>query len=87
MAKYFFTFGTDEEFPFYGGWVEIESGNEFMARRVFSAHYPNRDNGCLNCAFVYPEAQFKGTRMYAEGNFGVRCHARFSDGKWDDTGL
>ena len=83
MAKYFFTFGLDPSFPYHGGWVEIETDNEYRARRIFGDHFKNRDNGCLNCAFVYPEEHFKETAMYADGNFGAKCHERFSDGKWE----
>ena len=75
LKTFYFTFGTDPGFPFKLGWVEVQAMDESSARRIFSEYFPNRKNGCLNCAFVYTEDVFKKTCMYA-GEYGDRCHAR-----------
>lgn len=78
MAKFIFTYGTNPDFPFEGGWTEIEAPNDRMAAEIFQTIHPNRsrDDTFLNCAFVYPEETFKETKMYKDSNFGGRCHER-----------
>lgn len=73
MSKYYFTYGL-EGYPFMGGWTEVEAPDLHVACTVFREHHSDKTAGTLNCAFVYTEDQFRRTRMYAEGNFGFRCH-------------
>ncbi len=73
MRKYFYTFGTDERFPFSGGWITIEAPDVTTAHAVFRALYPDRTPGVLNCADYYPEAVFMETGMF-KGNRGAGCH-------------
>jgi hypothetical protein len=77
MAKFYFTYGTDEEFPFRGGWSEVEADNLSMAVEIFNLMHPKRKSGCVNCAFWYTEEQFKASGML-NGNLGHCCHERIS---------
>ncbi len=78
FQKYYFTFGSDEDFPYYGGWVIIEAANETMARELFAIIYPNKHHTTLNCAWVYSEEDFEQTDMFKKNNnLGSACHAHF----------
>ena len=46
MAKFYFTYGTDEEFPFRGGWSEVEADNLSIAVEIFNLMHPKRKSGC-----------------------------------------
>lgn len=74
--KVFYTFGSDERFPFCGGWVEIEANSLKEAHAVFRAHYPDVTPGILNCSDYYTEEQFNDTDMPVTGNRGAYCHRR-----------
>ena len=79
MATFYFTYGSDERFPFQYGWTEIEAPDMVTACAAFRLFHPARDpeDHCLNCADKYTEAEFKATEMYEEGNYyGIRCHER-----------
>lgn len=74
MSTYYFTYGTDAAYPYYGGWTEVEAPDEKTARALFKAYHPNREGSdCLNCASVYSEDGFKKTGMMDVGNFGKKC--------------
>lgn len=74
--KVFYTFGSDEKYPHYGGWVEVEAASMEEAHETFRAHYPDRLPGILNCAFYYIEDEFNATNMPAAGNWGAFCHRK-----------
>lgn len=74
--KIYYTFGTDERYPYQGGWVEVEAPSMKEAHRAFRSQYPDRIAGRLNCADYYTARIFAGTRMAKEGNFGAFCHRR-----------
>jgi len=74
--KVFYTFGTAEHYPHYGGWVEVEAASIEEAHETFRAHYPDRLPGILNCAFYYTDKEFQGTPMMANGNWGKKCHRK-----------
>ena len=78
MATFYFTYGSDERFPFQYGWTEIEAQDMPTAQAAFRLFHPNRPKSHdLNCADCYTEAEFKATEMYEEGNYyGIRCHER-----------
>lgn len=70
MADFYFTYGSDERYPFYGGWTRITAPSINVALSIFASIHPNRDN-CLNCADYYTENEFKQTEMYkAQDNRG-----------------
>lgn len=80
MNSYYYTFGSDEKFPFYGGWVLIHADTRQIADEVFQKFYPSRepDNTLLNCSFVYTEEEFKKTTMYKkQNNYDNACHKEF----------
>lgn len=75
MEKFYFTFGSDEAFPYKGGWVEILAEDRGQAKEIFKAEYPNRPGSCcLNYAFNYSEEKFLKSGML-DGNRGAKCHA------------
>ena len=60
MKNYYFTFGSDERFPFQHGCVQVVASNRSEAVNIFNAKYPPRDKqGLVNCAFIYDEEEFK----------------------------
>ena len=73
MSKFFFTYGL-EGHPYVGGWTEVECQADVDERELFRAVHPS--DGCLACADVYTEAEFKKTKMCNSGNFGRRCVER-----------
>lgn len=77
VHKYYFTFGSNEHYPYQGGWVEIVAPDQNCAISIFKALYPNPIDGhedILNCCSIYHEKQFKTLKMYTNGNLGARCH-------------
>lgn len=81
--KMYYTFGSDERYPFRGGWVEIEAPSVAAAHRAFRALYPDRDPdiALLNCADYYSESTFASTGMAQAGNLGAFCHRKI---RYDD---
>ena len=78
MAKFYFTYGTDEEFPFRGGWSEVEADNLSMAVEIFNLMHPKRKSGCVNCAFWYTEEQLGlGDVERQSGTLLPRTHFRY----------
>ncbi len=76
--KIFYTFGSDERFPFQGGWIEVEARNIRQAHAIFRAHYPDRTQGVLNCSDYYDEQQFISSGMSITGNRGAFCHQKLT---------
>ncbi len=77
MAKFYFTYGTDEKYPYKGGWTEVEAPNYSSACKAFCAYHPKRDY-LMPCADVYAESAFVKMSMFKTGNFGARCHERIT---------
>ena len=80
MARFYFTYGSDERFPFQYGWTEIEAPSRALACAVFREHHPDRDpeEPCLNCVDVYTEEEFKDTPEFMQVNWRDRCHERIT---------
>ena len=76
LETYYCTFGTDPNFPYQGGWVEIMAPDGKTAGQIFKTYYPNRKgSSLLNCAFVYSEERWKEIT----GNYDMgKCHARIA---------
>lgn len=78
MAKFYFTYGSDEKFPYQYGWTEIEAPNIDAAIAAFRIYHPDRHQNTINCSFWYTEERFMKSNM-AEikipGNF---CHERIT---------
>lgn len=79
MNRFFYTFGSDERFPFQGGWVEVQAENLLEAHKIFRSYYPDRTPGCLNCSDYYTEFIFNAENFPAEGNRGRFCHRILAD--------
>jgi len=72
--KFYFTFGSSETQPYYGGWVEVIAENRNTAYEKFRAKHPDHD-GSVNCAFVYSQDEWDKTGMAKAGsNLGNGCH-------------
>lgn len=58
--RFFYTFGSDPQFPFGSGeYIVIYGETELDADRKFRNRFPNRPgSSCLNCAFVYNESEW-----------------------------
>lgn len=50
---FFFTFGSDEKFPYQGGYLIVRAKDRKKALDLFREKYPDRSANCLNCAFRY----------------------------------
>lgn len=75
---YFYTYGSDEKFPYQFGWTEIEAPDWSTAHRAFRAFHPSLDNArVLNCADFYTEDEFKYAFPDAN-NLGKGCHERIT---------
>ena len=59
MNKFYFSFGSDPQFPFYKGWVEVAADTLEKAIEKFRARYPDRAPGIVNCAFWYSQEQWE----------------------------
>lgn len=73
MERFYFTFGTSEQFPYCGGWVEVLAPDYHAAVKTFRKKYPDIHKGMVNCSDIYTEEQFKKSEM-ADGNLGATCH-------------
>ncbi len=73
MKDFYFTYGSDERYPFRGGWTRITAQSINVALNVFVGLHPNRD-GCLNCCHYYTEEEFNATSMPNNGNLGAFEH-------------
>jgi hypothetical protein len=71
--KYFFTYGSWENYPFHAGWTEIVARGFEQAIAIFRAAHPDKSEGTVNCAFIYDEETFKRTNMMEYGNLGRKC--------------
>lgn len=80
MEKFYFTYGSDERFPYQYGWTEIEAPDMATACAAFRRFHPDRnpEAPCFNCAAIYTEAEFQNTGMYAQANYHDRCRERIT---------
>ena len=75
LYTFYFTYGTDPEYPFRGGWTEVYAPNLRTAIQLFKLLHPNReDSGSLNCSDYYNEEEFLSSKMRDKGNYGEYCH-------------
>lgn len=59
MANFYFTYGSDKQFPYQNGYSKIIAEDIQEACRLFNAVHPKRKgSGCMNCAFYYNEVQW-----------------------------
>jgi hypothetical protein len=73
--KYFFTFGSDEKFPYQNTYLVVIADSQEEAEKKFQKQHPNRPGSdCLNYAFCYGEAwsgRIKG--IYPNGPAEIIC--------------
>ena len=77
METFYFTYGTDKNFPFQGGWTEIHAADRNQAVALFRREHPDRTPGLVNCSSIYTEKQFqdKVLPLYKDGDaFWSVCH-------------
>lgn len=69
MNNFYFTFGSDPDFPFgRDEYVLVKAPNIGIAVGLFKAVHKNKPKyNCLNCAEVYNEAQWETAKRYYEG--------------------
>lgn len=75
LNPYYYTFGTDPEYPYSRGWVEVYANSWEEAHKKFRTKFPDRPGheGTVNCAFFYGKESWERTSM-SEGNMGEFCH-------------
>lgn len=67
---YYFTFGTDERFPFSNGCVKVQASSRSEAVKKFNKKYPPR-NDLVNCSFIYDQKAFDEAIIFVEQNHGT----------------
>ena len=84
--KVFYTFGTNPDFPFCGGWVEVEADSMEQAHALFRKIFPDIVQGTMNCSDYYTEDAFNATDMPNTGNRGAFCHCKIPAGGTPHSG-
>lgn len=77
METFYFTYGTDKNFPFQGGWTEVHAAARNQAVALFRREHPDRSPGLVNCSSIYTKKQFqdKVLPLYKDGDtFWSVCH-------------
>ena len=64
----FFTFGTDEKFPYRDCYIVIEGDSGKDCINTFRKFFPDRTAHTINCAFLYSESEWDKTGM--ESHYG-----------------
>lgn len=74
--KVYFTFGTDEQFPYTNGYIVVDAADREQALAYYRSRFPDIREGVVNCAFMYYEGvDDEAIRNLEEGgNRGVGCH-------------
>lgn len=58
IRKYYFTFGSSEQFPYQNGYLIVRANNLREAIELFKGKHPNIHDGMLNCSDYYTETQW-----------------------------
>lgn len=77
METFYFTYGTDKNFPFQGGWTEVHAAARNQAVALFRREHSDRTPGLVNCSSIYTKKQFqdKVLPLYKDGDaFWSVCH-------------
>lgn len=64
IQNFYFTFGSDEAFPFQDGYIVIEARSLDEAVTHFRSMFPDRSDGCVNCSFFYSEEEWQKSGMH-----------------------
>lgn len=58
LHPYYFTFGSDPNFPYQDGYIIIHARGRHEACTMFNYLFGERD-GMINCAFIYDEKEWQ----------------------------
>lgn len=84
LNNYYFTFGSDIEYPYQDTYLIIKSDNYYNARGIFPKIYPSRDvSGALNFAFQYSEDEWLNVSRYYEGQKPAAVITDLGDGNFE----
>lgn len=72
MLNFYFTYGTDERYPYRGGWTTVTAPDYKKAVEVFRTIHPNIRKGIINCADIYSELEFR--KVFDGDNYGAAEH-------------
>lgn len=72
LKNYYFTFGTDELFPYERGFLIVKASDMKAAIKKFNQKHPPIRGEIINCSDYYEEDQFK--RYFGDENLGAGCH-------------
>jgi hypothetical protein len=67
--KWFYTYGSSNQFPFQSGWTEVLATDAKRANQTFRGVHPDVTPGYLNCAYMYSQDEFPMS-MASAGNYG-----------------
>ena len=61
MNKYYYTFGSDPQFPYRYGHVVVKAESWKESHMKFRTRFPDRQGheGIINCAFFYDESHWE----------------------------
>ena len=65
IQTFYYTFGTDEFYPFQKGWVEVKAEDRAHANAMYRQYFPDRTPGVLNCSCTYSEEHFQTIQCMA----------------------
>lgn len=57
--KYYFTFGSHEQFPYQNTYLTVEAPSRALAIKEYRKHYPDVNRDIVNCAFIYNEQEWQ----------------------------
>lgn len=80
MPKFYFTYGLDMRYPFFGGWTEIEAPRQSDACTIFKMYHPDRPDsaGRLNCSGIFTENEFRDNKAYVDAHCGHICREKIT---------
>ena len=74
LNDFYYTFGSDNKYPYCRGWVKVRAMNWEEAHEKFRTRFPDRHEDTLNCAFFYTADGFMKSSM-ASGRYPDEfCH-------------
>lgn len=57
--KYYFTFGSSEQFPYQYGYLIVCADSKSEAVGKYRAKYPDVNEGIVNCSFIYSQEEWE----------------------------
>lgn len=61
--KYYFTFGSNSQFPYINNYLIVLATSESKAISKFRKKYPDVHENIINCSFVYSESEWTNNNM------------------------